>query len=65
MIEILSRLVSQGNSVIVIEHHLEMVLESDCLPEGGKAGGNIAFEGIPFELMLCENSILGSIYEKR
>jgi len=63
MIKILSRLVSQGNSVVVIEHHLEMILESDWVidlgPEGGKEGGNIVFEGTPFDLMRCENSYTG------
>ena len=69
MIAILSKLVAQGNSVIVIEHHLEMILESDWVidlgPEGGKAGGNIVFEGTPVDLMACEASYTGAWLRKK
>jgi len=51
---ILRRLVEKGNSVVIIEHNLQIIKESDWLielgPEGGDKGGRIVFEGTPIQL---------------
>lgn len=51
IIEIIERLVMKGNTVIVIEHNLDVMAHADWIidvgPEGGKQGGNILFEGPP------------------
>lgn len=57
------KLVDQGNSLIVIEHNLEVIKCADWVidlgPEGGNAGGNIVFEGTPEELALEKNNYTG------
>lgn len=51
LIELLHRLVDQGHTVVVIEHHLDVIAEADYLievgPEGGEAGGHILYQGEP------------------
>jgi len=58
---IIDRLVDAGNTVILIEHHLDVVRQADWIidlgPEGGNAGGAVLFEGPPQELKNCERSI--------
>ena len=56
----LNALIEQGNTVIVIEHNLEVIKNADWIidmgPEGGDAGGAICFAGTPEELVkLKEN----------
>jgi excinuclease UvrABC ATPase subunit len=54
LLELVNRLVDNGNTVIVIEHNLEMIKNADWIidmgPEGGQFGGQIIFEGTPKEL---------------
>lgn len=63
LIKILQALVDQGNTVIVIEHNLDMIKVADHLidlgPEGGQAGGNIVATGTPEEIARCSNSYTG------
>ncbi len=51
LIQLLNELVEQGNTVLVIEHHLDVIKSCDHLielgPEGGEAGGEIVFQGTP------------------
>ena len=51
LIQLLNELVDQGNTVLVIEHHLDVIKSCDHLielgPEGGEAGGEIVFQGTP------------------
>lgn len=58
---IIDRLVDAGNSVILIEHHLDVIRQADWIidlgPEGGSAGGEILFEGPPHELKNAQRSI--------
>ncbi|HNY17844.1 MAG TPA: hypothetical protein PKL75_10345, partial [Treponemataceae bacterium] len=60
---LIRRLVDSGNSVIVIEHNLEVIAEADWVidlgPCGGSRGGYIVAEGTPAELCACKNSLTG------
>jgi excinuclease ABC subunit A len=63
LLEVLYKLVNRGNTVIVIEHNLDVVKMSDYVIdlglEGGKEGGNIIFSGTPEELAKCQGSYTG------
>jgi excinuclease ABC subunit A len=65
LIEVFDRLVSMGNSVIVIEHNVELILASDWVidlgPEGGNEGGEIIAMGTPEEIMKNPRSSTGKI----
>lgn len=60
IIELLEKLVDKGNSVIVIEHSLDIMNNADWIidigPEGGKNGGELIFEGTPNQLQLVNDS---------
>ncbi len=61
LMAIIDRLVDAGNTVILIEHHLDVIRQADWIidlgPEGGGAGGEVLFEGIPRDLLKAERSI--------
>ncbi len=63
LIEVLQRLVDTGNSVIVIEHNLDMIKTADYVidmgPEGGFRGGKVIAKGTPEEVSKCKNSYTG------
>ncbi|KIO97263.1 excinuclease ABC subunit UvrA [Levilactobacillus brevis] len=63
LLVVLHRLVDKGNTVLVIEHNLDVVKTADHLidlgPEGGEAGGNIVATGTPEELAQVTNSYTG------
>jgi excinuclease ABC subunit A len=63
LIDLLQQLVKQGNTVIVIEHHLDVIKCSDHVidlgPEGGTGGGKIVAEGTPEEIVKNSKSITG------
>ena len=54
---------TKGHTVIVIEHHLDVVKSSDWVidlgPEGGERGGAILVEGTPEDIAACEESFTG------
>ncbi len=60
LVEILHRLVDQGNTVVVIEHNLDVIKQADHLidlgPEGGLEGGRILYQGIPEGLTKIKES---------
>ncbi len=60
---VLQGLVDKGNTVIVIEHNLDVVKSADWLidlgPEGGDGGGTIVTEGTPEQVAQCERSWTG------
>jgi excinuclease ABC subunit A len=60
---VLNKLVDRGNTVIVIEHNLDVVKMADYVvdlgKEGGKAGGNVIFSGSPENLAECSGSYTG------
>ncbi|GAB4501778.1 MAG: excinuclease ABC subunit UvrA [Anaerolineales bacterium] len=63
LVEVIQRLVDSGNSVLIIEHNLDIIKIADWLidlgPEGGDAGGEIIAEGTPEEVMQVEKSYTG------
>ena len=63
LLEVLQRLVDAGNTVIVIEHNLDMIKCADYVvdlgPEGGHRGGTIVVQGTPEEVAQCEESHTG------
>jgi excinuclease ABC subunit A len=68
LLSVLQRLVDKGNTVIVIEHNLEVVKCSDYLidlgPEGGDKGGEVVETGSPEELMRNKNSYTARVLRK-
>lgn len=63
LLEIMNRLVDTGNTVIVIEHNLDVIKNADWIidmgPEGGHKGGLVIFEGTPQQLLSAEHSLTG------
>jgi excinuclease ABC subunit A len=63
LLEILHRLVDAGNTVIVIEHNLDVIRSADHIidlgPEGGDAGGEVVATGTPEEVARVEASYTG------
>ena len=68
LVEVLSKLVDAGNTVVVIEHNLEVIKTADYLidlgPEGGDRGGNIVFQGTPEKIIEDKNSHTGRYLKK-
>lgn len=68
LVEILQRLAEGGNSVVVIEHNLDVIKTADYIidigPEGGDGGGTVIAEGTPEHIAQCPNSYTG-IYVKK
>jgi excinuclease ABC subunit A len=63
LVRVLNRLVDQGNTVVVVEHHLEVIKASDYVidlgPEGGERGGQVVAEGPPEEIARSRRSHTG------
>ncbi len=68
LLEVLQRLVDQGNTVVVIEHNLDVIKCADHLidlgPEGGDGGGTIVCTGTPEEVAACPESYTGQYLKK-
>ena len=68
LIEVLNRLADAGNTVLVIEHNLDMIKTADYIidlgPEGGDRGGTVLATGTPEELARCEQSYTGQYLKK-
>ncbi|MBQ8801032.1 MAG: excinuclease ABC subunit UvrA [Clostridium sp.] len=68
LIEVLQRLVETGNTVVVIEHNLDVIKTADHVidlgPEGGDGGGGIVCTGTPEEVAACEGSYTGMYLKK-
>ena len=64
LLEVLNRLVDKGNSVLIIEHNLDVIKVADHIidvgPDGGDSGGQIVAQGTPEEVVRMEESITGS-----
>ena len=63
LVSVLQQLVDAGNTVVVIEHNLEVIKCADHIidlgPEGGDKGGQIVFSGTPEEIVNCKQSYTG------
>ena len=68
LLEVLQRLVDSGNTVVVIEHNLDVIKCADHIidlgPEGGDGGGTIIAVGTPEEIAACEESYTGQYLKK-
>ncbi len=68
LVDVLQRFVDSGNTVIVIEHNLDVIKVADHIidlgPEGGDGGGTIVAEGTPEEIASCPDSYTGQYLKK-
>jgi excinuclease ABC subunit A len=68
LIDVLQRLVEKGNTVVVIEHNLDVIKTADHIidlgPEGGDGGGRIVATGTPEEVAACPASYTGQYLQK-
>jgi excinuclease UvrABC ATPase subunit len=68
ILRIINQLVDSGNTVVVIEHNLELIKSADWIidigPEGGDGGGNVVFEGTVQDLLTCEQSYTAKYIKK-
>jgi len=68
LLGVLHRLVERGNTVVVIEHHLDVIKTADWIidlgPEGGDRGGRVVVAGTPEEVARCEESHTGRYLEQ-
>ncbi|MBX0330259.1 excinuclease ABC subunit UvrA [Oscillochloris sp. ZM17-4] len=64
LLEVIDRLVDSGNTVVVIEHNLDVIRNADWIidmgPEGGSKGGRVMFTGTPRQLVGAEGSLTGA-----
>lgn len=64
-----NRLIDNGNSLIIIEHNLDVIKSADYVidlgPEGGSGGGNIVAHGTPEEIVRCSNSYTGQYLKSK
>ncbi|MGN0389801.1 MAG: excinuclease ABC subunit UvrA [Wujia sp.] len=68
LVDILQRLCEGGNTVVVIEHNLDVIKTADYIidigPEGGEGGGTIVATGTPEEIVKCKDSYTGKYLKK-
>jgi excinuclease ABC subunit A len=68
LLGMLSRLVESGNTVIVIEHNLDVIKTADWVidlgPDGGSGGGTVVATGTPEQVARCEASYTGQFLKK-
>jgi excinuclease UvrABC ATPase subunit len=64
LMAVINRLVDSGNTVITIEHNVDVIKNADWIidmgPEGGSKGGRVLFEGTPQDLLSAEHSLTGA-----
>jgi excinuclease ABC subunit A len=69
LVQIIRRLVSAGNTVVIIEHNLDIIQRADWVidlgPEGGEKGGFVLFEGTPENLRESPDSLTGKFLRER
>lgn len=69
LVEIIQRLVGEGNTAVVIEHNLDVIKTADYIidmgPDGGDRGGTVVVTGTPEEVARCETSYTGQYIKKK
>jgi excinuclease ABC subunit A len=64
LLEVVNKLVDRGNTVLVIEHNMDVIKVADHIidigPEGGDGGGLVLFEGVPEDLIKVKESFTGN-----
>ncbi len=68
LLQVLHKLVDLGNTVVVIEHNMDVIKTADSIidigPEGGNMGGEVVICGTPYEVSECERSVTGKFLKK-
>ena len=68
LIDVLQRIVDQGDTIIVIEHNLDIIKVADYIvdlgPEGGDGGGNVVVTGTPEKVAKCQKSFTGQFLKQ-
>ncbi|HUV06237.1 MAG TPA: excinuclease ABC subunit UvrA, partial [Spirochaetia bacterium] len=68
LMSVLQVLVDSGNTVVLIEHNLDVIKQADCIidlgPEGGAKGGEVVFAGTPEDIVRCKASYTGRYLAK-
>ncbi|MCC8072556.1 MAG: excinuclease ABC subunit UvrA [Clostridiales bacterium] len=68
LVDVLNMLVDMGNTVVIIEHNLDIIKTADYIidlgPEGGKGGGTVVATGTPEEVAKCKKSYTGQYLKK-
>ena len=68
LLNVLNKLVDKGNTVVVIEHNMEVIKVADHIidlgPEGGSGGGKLVVEGAPEKVANCKESFTGEYLKK-
>ena len=68
LMSVLHKLIEAGGSVVVVEHNLDVIKNSDYIidmgPDAGKAGGEVVFSGTPQDIMNTKNSLTGQYLKK-
>jgi excinuclease ABC subunit A len=68
LLEVLQAFVQKGNTVVVIEHNMEVIKTADWIvdigPDGGVNGGSVLFQGAPEQIIHCKESYTGNFLKK-
>ena len=68
LMELFNSLVDKGNTVIIIEHNLDVIKKADYIidigPDGGNKGGEVVFTGTPLEMVNNSNTITAQYLRK-
>ncbi len=68
LLQLFERMIDRGNTVIIIEHNLEVIKQADWIidigPDGGKNGGQVVFEGTPIDMLNKGNTITAKCLRK-
>ncbi|HIT85866.1 MAG TPA: ABC-ATPase UvrA, partial [Candidatus Ornithomonoglobus intestinigallinarum] len=68
LIDVINRLAEGGNTIVIIEHNLDVIKTADYIidmgPEGGVRGGEVIASGTPEQVAECKNSYTGQYIKK-
>ena len=68
LMDVINRLVDKGNTVLIIEHNMDVIKLADYIidigPEGGKGGGQLVAKGTPEEIIKVKKSYTGEFLKK-